>query len=109
MKMRVFRLSIMLSCLISTTTLAQDTLRVSLQQADSLLMARNLSLIAQRYEVDKAEARKVQEKLFSNPELSTEWNLYNGTRDKWFDVGSQGQKIVQLQQVFRIAGQRRTS
>ncbi|MBL0740825.1 TolC family protein [Chryseolinea lacunae] len=78
-------------------------------QADSLLVARNLSLLAYKYEVDMADARTIQEKLFSNPQLYTEWNLYNPTAQKWFDTGKNGQKIVQLQQVFRIAGQRKTS
>jgi outer membrane protein, heavy metal efflux system len=88
---------------------AQDTLRISLRQADSLLVARNLSLIAFRYEVDEAEARTVQQRLFNNPELSTEWSLYNPGPEKWLDVGARGQKIIQIQQVFRIAGQRRAS
>lgn len=87
----------------------QDTLKVSIRQADSLLLARNLSLVVSRYEVDKAEARKIQEKLFLNPELSTEWSAYNPNTKRSPDVGSNGQKIIQLQKVFRIAGQRKTS
>jgi len=106
--MRSIGLVVALLC-ITLSLRAQDTLRVSIQQADSLLVTRNLSLLAFRYEVDKAEARKVQEKLFSNPQLYTEWNLHNPTAEKWFDTGKNGQKIVQLQQVFRIAGQRRTA
>ncbi|HEY9008144.1 TolC family protein [Ohtaekwangia sp.] len=95
----------------SSTLFAQntDTLRITLAQADSLLLSRNLSLIAYHYEVDKAEARKIQEKLFSNPELFTEWNLYNPTAKQWLDAGRNGQKIIQLQKVFRIAGQRKAS
>ena len=88
---------------------AQDTLKITLPQADSLLVIRNLSLIAFHYEVDKAEAAKTQAKLFNNPELSTEWSLYNPETTRWFDAGKQGQKIVALQQVFRIAGQRNAS
>lgn len=99
----------MLLLLLAAGLRAQDTLRISLHQADSLLVARNLSLIASQYEVDKAEARIIQQKLFSNPELYTEWNLYNPTQKQWLDAGAQGQKIIQLQQVFRIAGQRKTS
>lgn len=95
--------------LLSTSLQAQDTLRITLPQADSLLIARNLSLIASRYEVDKAEARKIQERLFNNPEIYTEWSAYNSSSNRLLDVGSAGQKIIQVQQVFRIAGQRRTS
>ncbi|MBT1701891.1 TolC family protein [Chryseosolibacter indicus] len=96
--------------LISYATLyGQDTLRVTLPEADSLLITRNLSLIAFHYEIDKAEAGRIQARLFNNPELSTEWNLYNPSAPKWFDVGNRGQKIVGLQQIFRIAGQRNTA
>lgn len=93
----------------SSSLVAQDTLRVTLSQADSLLVHRNLSLIASRYEIDIAAAEKIQAKLFSNPELSTEWNLYNPARPRWFDVGHNGQKIIALEKVFQIAGQRNTA
>lgn len=95
--------------LTSLSLQAQDTLRVSLRQADSLLLARNLSLVVSRFEIDRAVALKAQAKLFNNPELSTEWNLYNPSASKWLDVGGRGQKILQLEQVFRIAGQRNLS
>lgn len=94
---------------LSSALQAQDTLRITIRQADSLLLARNLSLVVSRYEVDKAEARKIQQKLFTNPELSTEWSAYNPQGNKVLDVGTNGQKIIQLQKVFRIAGQRKTS
>jgi outer membrane protein, heavy metal efflux system len=85
-----------------------DTLRVSLQQADSLLVIRNLSVIASHYDVDMASARVIQQKLFSNPYLATEWNLRNPTEDKWFDVGQGGQKILHIEQVVKLANKRRT-
>lgn len=109
--MRTVRISIFifLASVSGCRVQAQDTLRVTLYQADSLMIHRNLLLIANRYEVDKAEARKIQEKLFINPELSGEWNLYNPSEKKIFDAGPNGQKIVQIQKVFRIAGQRKAS
>lgn len=88
---------------------SQDTLKLSLAQADSLLLSRNLDLVANRYNIDIAKARVIQAKLFSNPQLFTEWNLYNPTLNRAFDAGKNGQKIINLQQVFRIAGQRSTS
>lgn len=94
---------------LSQSLFAQDTVRLTLPQADSLLITRNLSLIASRYNVDMAAAAKIQSKLFSNPELETEWNLYNPTKSKWFDIGNGGQKIIALQKEFQIGGQRRTS
>lgn len=93
----------------SSSLFAQDTLRITRLQADSLIIARNLTLIASRYDVDMAAAARIQAKLFSNPELNTEWNLYNPARSKWLDAGSTGQKIISLQKVFHVAGQRNTS
>lgn len=98
-----------LALILPLSALAQDTLKISLRQADSLLAVRNLTLIASHYEVDMAKAAVVQARLFENPELSTEWNLHNPDKGEWFDVGRNGQKIVAIQQVFRIAGQRNTS
>lgn len=95
--------------LFSTRLFGQDTLYITLPEADSLLVARNLSLIASRYEIEAAAAARIQAKLFTNPELSTEWSLYNPSRPRWADVGSDGQKIFALEKVFRIAGQRSTS
>src|SRR5687768_12825088 len=99
--MKAFSLAWCILLIASRSLFAQDTLAITLLQADSLLIARNLSLIVSRYEIDKAAARKVQAKLFSNPQLSTEWSLYNPGADRWLDVGSKGQKIIALQQVFR--------
>ena len=92
--------------LLPLAAVGQDTLRLSLKQADQLLIERNLDLVVSHYEIDKAVARRVQAGLFLNPELSTEWNLYNPERRRFSDVGSRGQKIIALEQVFRIAGQR---
>lgn len=93
----------------SSSLCAQDTLRLTLRQADSLLISRNLALIASRYDIDAASAARTQARLFSNPEILTEWNLYNPSKNKWADAGNNGQRIIALQQVFRIAGQRGTS
>jgi cobalt-zinc-cadmium efflux system outer membrane protein len=91
------------------TLSAQDTLKITLAQADSILMARNLSIIAFRYEIDKADAARIQAGLFNNPQVSVEFNLYNPAKTEYFDVGPKGQKAIALQQVFRIAGQRNTA
>jgi cobalt-zinc-cadmium efflux system outer membrane protein len=99
---------VLMVLLAARNLLAQDTLRVTLPQADSLLLIRNLSLIAFHYEVDKAEASEIQAKLFNNPQVTAELSFYNPSKVKYFDVGPKGQKAFAIQQVFRIAGQRNT-
>ena len=46
-----------------------DTLHLRLREADSLLVARNLDLIAARYEVDRSRAREVQASVFDVPSV----------------------------------------
>lgn len=94
-----------LPLLLASPSIAQDTLHVSIHTADSLLLARSLDLIAQRYEVDKAEADRVQARLFNNPSFQSEWSVRPST-GSFFDVGPNGQKTVAVEQLFRIAGQR---
>lgn len=85
---------------------AQDTLRIGVSRADSLLVQRSLALLAQRYQVDLAEADRVQARLFSNPAVATEWSIRPST-GRFFDVGApNGQMAVHAEKLFRIAGQR---
>ncbi len=89
-----------------SSVFAQDTLYISMRGSDSLLTQRSLALIAQRYEVDMADADRVQERLFNNPTVSTEWSVRPST-GHFFDVAApNGQMAVQAEQLFRIAGQR---
>jgi len=85
---------------------AQDTLFVSPRTADSLFLAKNLSLLANKYEIDINKALVKQEKIWDNPSFSAELNLYNPTANRWFDVGKNGQTIYSIEQVIKIAGQR---
>lgn len=87
-------------------TYAQDTLYVSPRGADSLFIARNLSLLAAKYNIDINRTLVKQARIWDNPSFTAELNLYNPTARRWFDVGSGGQKIFSVEQVIQIAGQR---
>lgn len=85
---------------------AQDTLRLSLTEADALLQQRSLALVAQRYAVEAADAERIQARLFHNPSVSTEWSIHPPS-GRFFDVAQpDGQMAVHVEQLFRIAGQR---
>lgn len=88
---------------------AQDTLYVSPRSADSLFMARNLSLLAAKYDIDIQKVWVKQARIWDNPSFSAELNLYNPEIRRWFDVGNGGQKIFSLEQVIKIAGQRNSA
>lgn len=84
----------------------QDTLKVGLDEADALLRARSLTLVAQHYEIDQAEAERVQARLFHNPSIATEWSVRPAS-GRVFDVNQpNGQMAVTVEQLFRIGGQR---
>lgn len=103
MRIRTF---VLLSCLCALAHLmAQDTLRISLYQADSLLQARSLALLEGQLGIDKAEADRVQAKLFNNPQFSSSW-VVGGSSLPYLDIGANGEKVVAVEQLFRIAGQR---
>lgn len=85
---------------------SQDTLRLTMAGADSLFLRNNLSLLAQRYRMDANKAATLQARLFNNPTLTTEWNLYNPVKGKYFDVGAGGENIFAIDQVIQLAGKR---
>ena len=80
--------------------------RLSLDDALERFAACNLSLIAERYHVDMAEAQVTQAKLFENPVISFEQNVYNRNNGKYFDLGKEGEAVVEIEQLIYIAGQR---
>src|ERR1035437_6650688 len=89
----------------------KDTLKITVQKADSLFLIQNLSLLAEKCNIDAAQAQVLQAKVFNNITfgfnqnvLNTEYKT-NGGR-KWFDFSNKGESSVQLQKIFQIAGQR---
>ncbi|RDB06700.1 TolC family protein [Runella aurantiaca] len=100
------RIIILMAFLLPICGFAQDSLQISLRQADSLFVEKNLILLAERYRIDATRASVIQAKLWDNPTLSTEWNLYNPNRHRALDVGRGGQKIISIEQVIQTAGKR---
>ena len=68
-------------------------------------MTNNLQLLAAHYEISKADAAIVQARLFENPVISFEQNVYNRLNGRYFDFGKDGQTAVELEQLIYIAGQ----
>ena len=101
--------------LVSPTLLCQenykDTLKISLQQADSVFITKNLSLLAEKCNVEAARAQIVQAKLFQNPSITLNQNVYNteyqtnGAR-RWFDMSGKGESSIEVEKLFLLAGKR---
>lgn len=82
----------------------QRVTRLNLKQADSLFLQNNFLLLAQRFNIDAANAQIIQHKLWPNPEGGVEVNINNP--NKAFDIGSNGQRIFTIQQLIELAGKR---
>ena len=76
---------------------------LSLREAEKCFLEHNVQLTAQRYNVDRAQAQVVQARLFDNPVISLEQNVYNRLNGKYFDVGKEGEAAIEIEQEIPIA------
>lgn len=87
-----------------------DTVTYSLNDIDKRFLDSNLNLLAAHYNVDANRALIQQAKLWQNPILSTDQNIYAGNRflqhGKDIYGNPTGQVFVQLQQLIQTAGKR---
>lgn len=88
-----------------------DTLKITIEEADSTFLSRNLLLLAEKFNVEAAKALILQNRLWNNPNISvnqlvlnTEYTT-NGGR-KWFDMTNNGETNAQIQQLLFLAGKR---
>lgn len=86
---------------------AQDTVHITLHDAEKQFVDKNLSLLAEKYNIDIARAQVIQAKLYTNPNLSFTGNIYNQQNKKPFDISNKtGEYIIGIQQMIRLAGKR---
>ncbi len=86
-----------------------DSLQLSIGQADSMFLQKNLLLLAQKYNVDAQKALIIQAKLYPNPNIAVESGLYNTVSKKFFARGATetgGEVSSQLSQLVILAGKR---
>jgi cobalt-zinc-cadmium efflux system outer membrane protein len=91
-----------------------DTVRLTLDEAQARFLGANFQLLAQRYNVDIANAAIRQALLRDNPNLQLEVNAYNPNTQKLFPFGHQadvnnptgGTVVAQIQQLIDISGRR---
>jgi len=84
----------------------QDSLQITLRQADSLFIKNNVLLLAERFRIEAGQAQILQARLYDNPTVSVEGSTYNRETRRVLDVGQQGEKIVSVQQLLYTAGKR---
>lgn len=100
----------LLACAVIFKAEAQtDTLKINFQDAEKQFLQNNLSLLAQKYNVESTRALIDQAKLWDNPVLSTDQNIYDsGSKSFFYHNAAQGlgQVFLQLNQVLTTAGKR---
>jgi cobalt-zinc-cadmium efflux system outer membrane protein len=88
----------------------QDTISISVQEAEKRFLDSNLQLLAAHYNIDAQRALIQQAKLWDNPVLSTDQVV--AARGQFFpyhknpDGSYSGQYFIQLQQLIKTAGKR---
>ena len=83
-----------------------DTLKLTISQAEEIFLQKNLALLANHYNININKALVEQAKVWDNPVLNTDQNLYDGKFFRHTKVGDQyyGQVYVQVQQLIKTAG-----
>lgn len=80
----------------------QDSLKLTMQQAEDSFLTKNLSLLAQKYSIDSARATVITAKLWDNPEFDFSNGLYNTVTHHFFER----EETIQVSQLIRLAGKR---
>lgn len=86
---------------------AQDSLRLTIDQAESQFLQKNLLVLAQKCQVQRQEALIIQARTFQNPSISANFNLYDPENDIFLHTGATGQKDFMIQQLIQLGGKRR--
>lgn len=96
---------------------AQDTIRLSRQESEAVFLSENLSLLAEKLNIPKAEAAVQQAKLWPNPNLTFDQvNLWATDRQTggqevspplWDGFGKNQQFAFEIEQLIYTAGKRK--
>ena len=87
-----------------------DTMKLSLPEVEKIFMEKNLSLLASKYQIESNKALIEQAKLWDNPMLITDQNVYSNNH--FFEHGKdaagqiKGTYFIQIQQLIKTAGKR---
>jgi outer membrane protein, heavy metal efflux system len=80
-------------------------LKLTMGEAETIFLNKNLDLIAQKFSIDSAKATVITAKLYDNPDFSYSNAFYNASTHHFFDP----EMSVQVSQLIRLAGKRNKS
>lgn len=113
--MRKLRITLFLLLGLSSKLFSQEAVESRLRKSEieQVFLAHNLSLMAQRFHIQQADAAVLQAKLWPNPTISiSEVNLWKNSSSESFPalIGQYGkyqQLAVELEQTIEMAGKRK--
>lgn len=85
---------------------SSDTVQLSFPEAEKIFLQNNLSLLAGKYNVDINKALVQQAKLWDNPVLTTDQNIYDKQGGFFTHNNETGTFYVQVMQLIKTAGKR---
>lgn len=93
--------------MLSVHVRAQDSLHLSIEEADKIFLQKNLMLAAGQLNVDAQKALEIQAKLYPNPQLSLGVNAYDSDNKQLFYAGKNGEKAAEFEQLILLGGKRK--
>lgn len=104
-----FRHFILLVILLTSLSLkGQDTLKINIQNADSLFLNNNFYLLASSMNIEAQKAQVIQANAYPNPVFTAEFHAYDAEQKNVFNVGKAGDKEFQLEQLILLGGKRKS-
>jgi cobalt-zinc-cadmium efflux system outer membrane protein len=85
------------------TPVTGTVLAITLDDAEKAFLENNLDLLAGKYGIEVAEARKLQAELWPNPNFQIGQNIYNPSTGKYFDFTPSGNTDFQISQLVKLA------
>jgi cobalt-zinc-cadmium efflux system outer membrane protein len=85
---------------------SSDTITTTIPQAENIFLQKNLQLLAAQYNIDATQALIEQAKLWDNPIVNTDQNIYDSQGGFFKHSVGFGTFYVQVQQLIKTAGKR---
>lgn len=99
---------ILIALTFSFGSLASDTLRITIHQADSIFLHENMQLLIEGLKMDEKKAEIIQAKLYPNPVFTMAVNAYDPENKRAFHIQKTGQTFFQLEQLILLGGKRKS-
>lgn len=107
MKLKKIFFGMALLCWGGMVAQAPQTLNLTIKQAEELFFKNNFMLLAQQYNINKADAAVIQSKVYPNPEITTDVIAYEAQNNVYFPQGKGNNLAVGLEQVILLGGKRK--